>query len=144
MTVLRALVFAVSLMSLSAPAAPPAHLTITVNGVHSSTGTVFIAVYDSDSSFMNQPQAKVRARSKATKGQMTFVIPYLPKGNYAVASYHDENDNGKMDANSLGIPTEGYGFSNDAQGNAGPPKYSQAAFEFDGKTDKTVAFSLNY
>src|SRR5215469_16871328 len=144
MTVLRTLVFAVSLMSISASAAPAAHLTITVKGVQSSTGIVFVAIYDSDSSFMKQPQAKATTRSKATKGQMTFVIPDLPRGNYAVASYHDENNNGKMDANSLGVPTEGYGFSNDAQGNAGPPKYSQAAFEFDGKTDKTVTFSLNY
>jgi uncharacterized protein (DUF2141 family) len=61
-----------------------------------------------------------------------------------VASYHDENDNGKLDTNAFGLPTEGYGFSNDAQGTLGPPSYTQAAFDFDGKSDKAIRFSLNY
>jgi uncharacterized protein (DUF2141 family) len=132
------------LLSLAAHAVSAANLTIVVKDVHSATGSVFIAVYDSDSSFMKAPLAKASRQAKAVKGTVTFVIPNLPAGKYAVTSYHDENGNGKMDTNSLGVPTEGYGFSNDAQGIAGPPKYSQAAFDFDGKTDKTVAFSLNY
>jgi uncharacterized protein (DUF2141 family) len=52
-----------------------------------------------------------------------------------VTSYHDENDNGQFDYKTLGIPTEGFGFFNDAQGITGPPKFPQAAFDFDGKTD---------
>jgi uncharacterized protein (DUF2141 family) len=75
---------------------------------------------------------------------MTFVFHNVPAGTYAVSSFHDENGNNKLDRNSLGVPSEGYGFSNDAQGTAGPPTFSQAQFTVDGKTDKSVEFSLNY
>ena len=144
MTRLNTFAVSVFLLSISARAASAANLTVVVKDVHNAKGYVFIAVYDSDSSFMKGPLAKVARKSKGVKGTVIFVIPNLPAGKYAVTSYHDENDNGKMDKNSLGVPTEGYGFSNDAQDVGGPPKYSQAAFDFDGKTDKTISFSLNY
>jgi uncharacterized protein (DUF2141 family) len=41
---------------------------------------------------------------------------------------HDENENSKMDFNFLGMPLEGYGFSNDASGTFGPPSFEDAAF----------------
>ena len=133
-----------ALSSLAVVAAGAATLTVTVKDVHSTTGSVFIAVYDTDASFMKPPLAKVARKANASQGDVTFVLRDLPPGKYAVSSYHDENSNGKLDTNSLGVPTEGYGFSNDAQGNAGPPKFAQAAFDFDGKSDKSIAFSLNY
>jgi uncharacterized protein (DUF2141 family) len=90
------------------------------------------------------PQAKTTRRMNANKGDLKIVIQDLPAGNYAIASYHDENGNGKLDTNALGMPEEGYGFSNDARGTFGPPKFSEAVFEFDGKTDKAIAFSIQY
>jgi uncharacterized protein (DUF2141 family) len=53
-------------------------------------------------------------------------------GQYAIAAMHDENSNGKVDTNFLGIPTEGVGASNDAKGFMGPPKFNDAHFEFKG------------
>jgi len=47
---------------------------------------------------------------------------------YAVSVFHDENYNGKLDTNLLGIPREGVGASNDARGNFRPPKFGAAAF----------------
>lgn len=124
--------------------ASAADLIVTVKDVRSATGAVFIAVYDRDTSFMKLPLAKTTRKENAAQGEVKFVVKDLPPGKYAVSSYHDENSNGKMDTNSLGVPTEGYGFSNDAQGSAGPPKFAQAAFDFEGKSDKTIEFSLNY
>jgi uncharacterized protein (DUF2141 family) len=121
-----------------------ADLTITVKGVRSADGAIFLAVYDSDKSFMKVPQAKTTSRINAGKGDLKIVIHDLPAGRYAIAGYHDENGNGKLDTNVLGIPEEGYGFSNDARGMLGPPAFSEAAFEFDGKTDRTIAFSIQY
>ena len=121
-----------------------ADLTITVKGVRSADGAIFLAVYDSDKSFMKVPQAKTTRRIDAGKGDLKIVIHDLPAGKYAIAGYHDENGNGKLDTNALGIPEEGYGFSNDARGTFGPPQFSDAAFEFDGKTDKTIAFAIQY
>ena len=136
-------VLAVFLLPFATAAASGADLTVTVKEVHSSTGTVYLAVYD-EASFGRPEVAKVRQRAPAVKGEITFVIHSLPAGKYAVASYHDENGNGKLDMNSLGMPTEGYGFSNDAQGSGGPPTFVGAAFDFDGKTAKSIGFSLNY
>ena len=51
-----------------------------------------------------------------------------------IAVVHDENMNGKLDTNRLGIPTEGYGFSNGARAVLGPPSFSAASFRHDGGT----------
>lgn len=141
---IRTLAAMLFLLLATAAVASAADLTITVKDVRSADGSVLIAVYDSDANFMKPPQAKVRRKTNANKGEVKFVIHDLPAGKYAVSSYHDENNNGKLDTNSLGVPTEGFGFSNDAQGVAGPPKFAQAAFDFDGKKDKAISFSLNY
>ncbi|MBK7290922.1 MAG: DUF2141 domain-containing protein [Chitinophagaceae bacterium] len=41
----------------------------------------------------------------------------------SIAILHDENDDGKMNSNFLGLPKEGYGFSNNVMGNFGPPLF---------------------
>jgi uncharacterized protein (DUF2141 family) len=103
-----------------------------------------LAVYDSDKNFTKVPQAKTTRRINGSKGDLKIVIHDLPAGLYAIASYHDENGNGKLDTSALGIPEEGYGFSNDARGLFSPPKFSEAIVEFDGKSDKPIAFSIQY
>jgi uncharacterized protein (DUF2141 family) len=129
---------------MAASAATAADLTITVKDVRNSEGAVFIAVYDSDSTFMNPQHAKFTSRSSAVKGEVKFVFHNVPSGKYAVASFHDENGNGKLDKDAVGFPTEGVGFSNDAKVKTGPPGFVETAFDFDGKTGKAIAFSLTY
>jgi uncharacterized protein (DUF2141 family) len=51
---------------------------------------------------------------------------------YAVSAFHDENSNGNLDTNFMGIPREGVGASNNAKGHLGPPKFEAAAFQFSG------------
>ena len=53
-------------------------------------------------------------------------------GTYAIAVFHDENSNGKLDSNFMRIPREGVGASNAAKGHFGPPKFDAAAFHFVG------------
>jgi uncharacterized protein (DUF2141 family) len=140
---IRTLLLMFLMLPLIASAARAADLTVTIKDVHSSSGQVLIVVYD-ESGFGKPELAKMRQKANATSGDVKFVFHNLAAGRYAVSAFHDENGNGKLDRNSLGVRTEGYGFSNDAQGTAGPPKFSQAAFDFDGKTDKQISFSLNY
>jgi len=131
-------------MAVGSGLACAADLTITVKGVRNGKGAVFLAVYDSEASFMKAPQAKTTRRIDAGKGDLKIVIRDLPAGKYAIASFHDENSNGKLDTNDLGIPEEGYGFSNDARGSFGPATFADAAFDFDGKTDKAITLSIAY
>ena len=67
----------------------------------------------------------------------------IPPGTYALAVVHDENMNGKLDTNLLGIPKEGYGFSNDAKALLGAPSFSAASFPYDGQ-NLELTISLNY
>ncbi len=57
----------------------------------------------------------------------------IPPGTYALAVIHDENMNGKLDTNWLGVPKEGYGFSNDVKAVRGAPSFSDASFPYDGQ-----------
>ena len=66
---------------------------------------------------------------EATSDRLTVIIPDLPPGKYAVAAYVDNNRNGRLDKNFLGVPKEIFGFSNNARGMFGPPDFSVAAFE---------------
>ena len=143
---MRAIAFALLsllLLPVASTAANAGELTVTVGGIRNSAGEVLATVYDSEASFMKPGLARVSIKLKAAPGRVSFALPELPPGKYAIATFHDENDNGKLDRNFMGLPTEGYGFSNDARGTGGPPSFAAAAVAFDG-TNKTVNISLNY
>lgn len=70
-------------------------------------------------------------------------FPGIAPGMYAVSVYHDENSNGKLDTNFLGIPREGVGASNDAKGHMGPPKFGAAKFPFAGGL-LNLKITINY
>lgn len=102
-------------------------LEIEVNGFKNNDGKAKINLYNTQESFMKKGIKSVRTVLKNNKTYAVFTD--LPKGTYAVSMFHDENSNGKIDSNFMGIPTEGYGTSNDAKGFMGPPKYEDAKFE---------------
>jgi uncharacterized protein (DUF2141 family) len=76
-----------------------------------------------------------------TQARCDFVS--IPPGTYALAVIHDENRNGKLDTNWLGIPTEGYGFSNEAKALLGAPSFSAAKVRYDGGT-LNMTITLHY
>jgi uncharacterized protein (DUF2141 family) len=82
----------------------------------------------------------LRANAALTGG---VVFNNLEAGRYAIILFHDENGNGRLDKNFWGVPTEPYGFSNDAGGFLGPPKFDDAAIMLDGN-DKAVVTTLIY
>ena len=96
-----------------------AELSITVDGVRAAQGAVRVALFDAADRFLKR--ALQTASAPATEGATTLALRDLAAGDYAVAVYHDANDNRKLDQNMMGIPVEAAGFSNDAVGNMGPP-----------------------
>lgn len=76
-----------------------------------------------------------------TKGRCDFLD--IEPGTYALAVIHDENMNGKMDTNWLGVPEEGYGFSSGATVSMSAPSFEEASFSYDGE-DLDLTISLNY
>jgi uncharacterized protein (DUF2141 family) len=113
---------AILILSLAAPfAAHPADLVIHVANVKSDQGQVRVALYDTADAFLKRPARAAEVR--ADKAGTTLVFRDVAPGEYGFAVYHDANDNGRMDRNLLGIPTEPIAFSNDAQGRMGPPAF---------------------
>jgi uncharacterized protein (DUF2141 family) len=64
---------------------------------------------------------------------LVVVFKNVPYGEYAISVFQDLNGNGELDEKKIGIPAEPFGFSNDARGKLGPPKYKKARFVLDGK-----------
>ena len=68
---------------------------------------------------------------------MSFSLT-LPAGSYGARIMHDINDNGELDANFVGIPSEPWGFSNNATGSFGPPKWQDVQFELSGDAEQNI------
>lgn len=115
------------------PAASADVIHVDVLGFRSDKGQVLCALYASANGFPTKPDLAI-ARTKSTIVNRTSVceFPNVVPGKYAVSVVHDENANGKMDTNFIGMPKEGVGSSNDAKGHMGPPKFDAAAFQFTG------------
>tara|TARA_R110001606_G_scaffold305443_1_gene452743 strand:+ start:572 stop:991 length:420 start_codon:yes stop_codon:yes gene_type:complete len=102
------------------------NLTVNISGLDSDNGKVMIALYNDAEQFLSKRYKS--AMIKSTDKKVTYIFEGVPKGEYAVSFFHDENDNNKMDTNFIGIPKEDYGCSNNATGFMGPPKYEDAKF----------------
>lgn len=106
-------------------------LTISITGISEAAGMVHWAVFDSAPAFDGEGAPVIAARSRVSGPTLTATVHDLPGGRYAVRLFHDSNGNGELDRNMLGIPREGYGFSNDA-GARGPASFEEAAVSIDG------------
>ena len=136
-----ALVIAISCLSLTAVEA--ANLTIHIGGLRNTRGTIRLSLYDRAETFLEAGGRIARLKEPVTTNPMRVSFTGLPPGTYAVTVVHDENDNGKLDRNLLGIPREGYGFSNDAPVGLGPPSFAKAAVTL-GQEDKAIIITIRY
>lgn len=105
-----------------------ASLRVTIDGFRNANGRAAIALFDDPEAFPEQSRAAFGKVSSIKGGVATVTFEDIEPGVYAVAVLHDENLNDKMDFNLVGMPLEGYGFSNDASGTFGPPDFEEAAF----------------
>jgi len=111
------------------PAAAGVPLTIRVSELKNDRGRVAVALFASAEDFPDQKKALAGKLTRIEHGRAAVTFTDLRPGVYAVAVLHDENENAKMDFNFLGMPLEGYGFSNDAPVTFGPPSFEAAAFK---------------
>ncbi len=125
------------------PSCPGIHVKIL--DIRNSTGSVACALFESADGF---PVDFLRTATnvmviKVRRSQARCDFEDIPPGTYALAVIHDENMNGELDTNVLGIPKEGYGFSNDARAWFGAPSFSAASFTYDGRSLE-LTISLHY
>jgi uncharacterized protein (DUF2141 family) len=113
--------FICSLMS-----AQNANLTVAVSGLKNNTGMVKVGLYNSEGTFLKTTYKSITSEIKNNSATVTFVG--IPKGEYGISTYQDENSNGILDKNMIGIPSEDFACSNNAKGFMGPPAYEDAKF----------------
>jgi len=105
-------------------------LTLHVVGFKNDTGRAMISLVNRREHFLSREYTPFRSAAVAIQEkQVRWDFDNLPPGEYAISVFHDENNNGDLDNNVLRIPTEDYGFSNDARGTFGPPDYEAASFQ---------------
>ena len=109
---------------------PAGNLTGQLTNLRGGRGACYLALFASADGFPRQASQAVRTlRLPVSGATANFSFENLPPGSYALAVYHDENSNGKLDNNFLGLPTERYGFSNNARSMMfSPPSFGAAQF----------------
>jgi uncharacterized protein (DUF2141 family) len=117
-----------------------AELRLAIDGIHSTRGTVIIGLYDNAEGFKRAVDAadsvallieptRYAAVALRTRDAVNndVIFSNVAPGRYAVIAFHDQNNNAKLDRGVFGLPTEPYGFSNDARGFFGAPSFDAAA-----------------
>lgn len=108
-------------------------LQLTITNLQTKTGTIYIGVYTAENEFPSERGRLKGYKFKPTALTFTTEITDLPYGEYAFALYQDVNENGKIDKNWLGIPTEPYGFSNNVRPTFKAPSFDECCFTYSQK-----------
>ena len=104
------------------------NLDVEIEGLQNTKGNVFIGLFDSSKDFPIFGKQLKGVVVKIEGKKVNYQFKNLSPGKYALAVYHDENKNGKLDKNVFGAPTEVYGFSNNARELFSAPSFQDASF----------------
>lgn len=114
-------------------------LKVHIENLRNEKGSIKYLVFNSEDGYPDVLKKSLRSgtilASEAAKG---IIIENLESGSYSVSVIHDENDNDKLDTNFVGIPKEGFGFSNNPTIYFGPPSFDKSKVEVDKDTEITI------
>ena len=99
-------------------------LTVKVTGIHDRDGDVKVALRSGPKTMVQSRAVEIDPKTMTA----TAVFDNLEPGTYGVATFQDENKNGKLDFNDVGVPVEGYGHSNHPAKREGPPPFDETKF----------------
>ncbi|SMB91399.1 conserved hypothetical protein [Hymenobacter roseosalivarius DSM 11622] len=122
---------------------PASHaISGSVANLRNARGTCYVSLYNRKEGFPGKKSVATQ-KVQLTAKECVFIFDKLPKGDYAIAAYHDENNNGRLDTNFIGLPTEGYAFSNNPRATMGPPSFAEAKIAVHGPRVK-VQLAMKY
>ncbi len=118
---------------------------VTIPNIRNNAGSVACALFESPAGFptefLHSATNIMMIKIRDSQARCNFLD--IPPGTYALAVIHDENMDGKLATNFLGVPTEGYGFSSGAKATMSAPSFEAASFSYSGQNlDLTIR--LNY
>lgn len=119
-----------TLFSMPEAPSPKATLVLNVNNINKSSGRVWVGLYKSEDHFLDREKAILVSAKVTAEGNMKVHVPNLMLGTYAIAVFHDENDNGELDRNLLGIPSEPFSFVRKPKSKWRLPKFDEVALQF--------------
>ena len=132
-----------SAQSAAANGVGAAPIMVVISGFPDNVGRASCGLYSGPDGFATDKNVFMNTTAAISGSTATCTFNNVPSGSYAVAFFHDRKMNNKMQKNFLGIPQEGYGFSNDAKPRGfGPPSFSQASFSHDGSEPTTISVKL--
>lgn len=112
--------------SQGAEAEPNTEIKVPISEVRSSRGTVFVALYQ-QGGWLVPGRFVAYKKVRAHQGTVVAHFAGVPQGKYALAVFHDENNNGRVDTNAIGMPAEGFGFSRKTP--LRKPRWPEVAFD---------------
>jgi len=117
-------------------------LTVNVNGIRNAKGDIRLAVYGSPQEWPDNAAPGRGQVQPAKVGSVTFKFD-LPPGVYAINGFHDEIGNGKFKKSLIGLPEEGYLFSNNVRPFLSAPSFNSASFRVPAE-GTAIAISVQY
>lgn len=115
--------------NLTAPLSAQGKITVTVFNFENNKGACKTCLYANAVSFAGKSEAFKCIETQINNKKTTVVFNSVPAGVYAIAVFHDANNNNKFDKNSLGIPKEGYGASKNKLPFASAPTFRENKFQ---------------
>lgn len=103
-------------------------LTVKITHLHHCRGVVEIGLYEKGDRFPKPGKYFKQARVKIDKNTATYKFTGLQNGDYAIATYHDENGDNCCNKNMFGVPTEAYAFSNNIRPFLSAPNFKSCRF----------------
>lgn len=128
------------LFSIASSFAQKYSVTVNATGFPDNVGQAYMGLYRAQDDFPVINKQYIGKVVAISGNKSALIFSQLPKGNYAVAVFHDRNKNGKLDTNLFGVPTEEYGFSNNARNTFSAPSFKDASFTVDG--NKTISITI--
>ena len=119
-----------------------ADLTVTIKKINKFKGVIMLGLYNNEEDWLQMGKEYRGAIVEITATTVTYVFKDLPFGTYALSIFHDKNSDGECNRNWVGIPTEGYCFSNNYKPLIGAPKFKDAQFKFPGQM--TIFINMIY
>ena len=107
-------------------------LQVEITGLKNNSGVILFQLFNENEKIVTQVKGEIKDLKSS------IIINDLKPGKYGFRYFHDENMSDKLETNVLGIPKEGYGFSNDAVGPFGPKPFREWLFELNQNKNLSV------
>ncbi len=104
-------------------------VVVNITGINNNTGLVQVGLYNDEEKFPDIGDYYKHIVPKANKAGVSVTFKDVPAGTYAIATWHDEDEDLTMNKNLFGSPKESYGFSKNIYGNFGPPDFEEVSFK---------------